>query len=343
MSEATMPAPPAPAVLMQIIASSWVTQLVGAFARYSLADKLADGPKTAEELAAGTNLHAPTLYRALRALAGVQVITQDADNRFGLTPVSELLRSDVPGSMRGLAILINHESHWNAWGKIDFSLETGLPAFDHIYGTDFFTHCLAHPDHLQVFNEAMTSLSGSNHAALVDAYDFSGIETLMDVGGCHGTLLGAILSRNPNMKGILFDLPHVVSGATPVLEKWGVTDRVQTCGGDFFEALGGPVDACILSTVIHDWDDERSLRILRNCHKAVRPGGKLLLSEIVIPEGGTPFPGKLSDINMLVMTPGGRERTEAEYRTLFAEAGFELTRIVPTASLMSVIEGVRRD
>lgn len=341
MSQPEIAAPPAPAVLMQLIASGWVCQLIGAFARHSLADKLADGPKTAEELAEGTNLHAPTLYRALRALAGVQVITQDDENRFGLTPVSELLRSDVPGSVRGLAVLMVHETHWRAWGELDFSLQTSKPAFDHVYGTDFFTHVQGQPEHSKIFNDAMTSLAGSNHAALVQAYNFEGIETLMDVGGGHGTLLGAILSRNPQLRGILFDLPHVVEGAPAVFEKWGVTDRVEAQGGDFFEVLPGPVDACILSTVIHDWDDERALRILRNCHKAIRPGGKLLLSELVIPEGGTPFPGKLSDINMLVMTPGGRERTEAEYRELFQRAGFELTRIVPTASLMSVVEAVR--
>ncbi|MBV9866355.1 MAG: methyltransferase domain-containing protein [Abitibacteriaceae bacterium] len=343
-SEAAPAAPPSvppPVVLLQMATGYWVTQSIAVAAQLSIADHIKETPKTAVELAEATGTHAPSLYRLLRFLASTGIFVEDENGRFALTPVAELLRSDVPGSMRDFTILMGHETHWNAWGNFMHSIQTGEPAFDNVFGMGFFEYCPLHPDASEVFNRAMTSLATQTHAAAAAAYDFSGINTLMDVGGGHGALLSSILKSNPHMRGIVFDLAHVVAGAPKTFEQWGVADRCRTEGGDFFEAMPAGADACILSMVIHDWSDDLSLKILQNCHRALPENGKLLLIETVVPEGNTPSASKGLDLNMLVMTNGGRERTAEEFDALFRKAGFELTRILPTQSPMSVIEGVK--
>ncbi|MGI8915131.1 MAG: methyltransferase [Chloroflexota bacterium] len=330
---------PAPVTLLQMMTGYWVSQSVYVAAKLGIADLVADGAKTSEELAQSTGAHAPSLYRLLRGLAGVGVFTDIGDGRFALTPLATLLRIDLPGSMRALAITYCEEQY-RAWGDLLHSVQTGETAFNHAFGTGFFEYVAQHPRSSAVFNDAMTSWSTQVAAAVVAASDFSGISRIVDVGGGHGTIIAAILQAQPAMRGVLFDLPHVVGGAKERLEAAGIADRCETVGGDFFEAVPSGGDAYVLAQILHDWDDARCMAILKQCHRAMTEQAKLLVVELVLPPGNDQFFGKLLDLHMLVMA-GGRERTADEYRLLFASAGFRLTSAVPTQAGASVIGGVR--
>lgn len=336
MSDTTPPGPPPPDVhLVQLIFGKWVSMAVAVAAKLRLADKLAAGPKTAVELADETLTHAPSLYRLLRALASVGVFTSDDAERFTLTPVGELLRTGVKGSMRGIADYCGADWSWKAWGSLLDSVKTGRTAFNEVFGEGAFDYLAKHPDDQAVFDEGMTGFSAAEADAVVMAYDFSRFGTLVDVGGGHGHLLGIILKATPTLRGVLFDAPHVVAGAK--LAEMGVADRCSTAGGNFFESVPVGGDAYIMKHIIHDWNDTDCGTILGNIRKVSRPGTKLLVVELVIPPGDAPHPGKLLDLEMLVVA-SGKERTEVEYGSLFAANGFRLTRIVPTQGPASVIE-----
>jgi hypothetical protein len=298
-----------------------------------------DGPKPCEELAQATGTHPQTLYRLLRALASVDVFHEGKDGRFGLTPLAEYLQSGVLGSLRAFAIM-QSELQYRAYGEVLHSVKTGETAFNLVCGQEVFPYLTQHPTAAAVFDEAMTGYTTQVAATVAAAYDFSQFGTLVDVGGGYGTLLTAILQAHPVPRGVLFDLPHVVEAARQRLGAAGLTERCAIQAGDFFEAVPPGGDAYLLKWIVHDWDDERSIILLKNCHRAMTMHSKLLVVEAVIPPGNTPFFHKWMDLTMLVMA-GGRERTEAEYRTLFEAAGFKLTQIIPTSSEMSVIEGVR--
>lgn len=328
-------APPPEVVLTQLIFGKWVSMAVSVAAKLRLADKLATGPKLIEELATETNTHAESLYRLLRALASVGVFASDDAGRFRLTPVGELLRTGVPGSMRGVADYCGAEWSWKAWGSLLGSVQTGRTAFNEVFGEGCFDYLAKHPGEQAVFDEGMTGFSGAEADAVAAAYDFSGIGTLVDVGGGHGHLLGTILKKSPQLRGVLFDAPHVVAGAN--LAGTGVADRCTTAGGNFFESVPAGGDAYIMKHIIHDWNDADCGRILGNIRAVSKPGTKLLVVEMVIPPGDAPHPGKLLDLEMLVVA-SGKERTEAEYAALFAAYGFRLTRVVPTRGPASVVE-----
>jgi hypothetical protein len=251
--------------------------------------------------------------------------------------MAECLRSDVPGSQRSLAIM-NGEEHYRSWGELLHSVQTGAPAFDHLYGMPVFDFLSRNPEQAAVFDEAMVGVHGRETAAMLDAYDFAGIGTLADVGGGNGSLLTAVLQKYPTMRGILFDLEGVAGRATANLRAAGLSDRCEVLSGSFFDSVPSGADAYLMRHIIHDWDDERATKILKNVHTAMRPDGKLLLVEGIIPPANEPAFGKLLDLTMLVI-PGGKERTEDEYRKLYAACGFDLTRVVPTAAEVSVIEG----
>lgn len=325
--------------LMQMVNGFWVSQMIGVAARLRIADLVADEPKSAAELAETTGTHALSLYRLLRSLASVGVFAEDEQGRFRLTPLAEGLRMDVPGSLRDWTIFFTSEYVWRPWGNLLYSVTTGETAFSQIYGTSNWEYRTHHPAANAVFNAAMTAMAAVRTAAVLAAYDFSGIDTLVDVGGGQGATIAAILRTNPTMQGVLFDLPHVVSGAGPLLESAGVAERCKIVGGDFFEAVPSGGDAYLLTKVIHDWDDTQATAILSSCRRAIRADGKLLVVDAVVPAGNNPHPGKLSDMNMLVINAGGRERTEAEFEALLKAAGFRLTRIVSTRGESSVIEG----
>jgi hypothetical protein len=333
-------APPA-VVLTQMLSAPLVTQALRVVAELGVADLLTKGARSVDELAAETGTHAPSLYRFMRALASCGVFAETGEARvFELTPMAELLRSDVEGSLRDLAIFMGADWHWQVWGDAVYSAQTGKVAWEHVHGTEVFPYFAEHAGAARVFDNAMTSLSKMVAKAVVAAYDFSSIGKLADIAGGHGSLLAAILRANPHMRGLLFDVPQVIAGARECLEAEGVSQRSELASGDFFESVPAGADAYLMKHIIHDWDDARALSILKNCYRAMPETGKLLLVEMVVPKGNEPHFGKIQDLEML-LSPGGLERTEAEFRALFDAAGFELTRIIPTASPMSVIEGVK--
>ena len=323
--------------MTRMITGAWISQMVHVAARLGIADRLAEGPKTVEELAQATETHARSLFRLLRALGSIGVFSEDAEGRFRTTPLGECLRSDVPGSQWAMALMMGEE-HFQCWGDLLESVRTGQPAFDRLYGKPIFEYLGEHPEQAKVFDAAMTSIHGRETQATLDAYDFSGIGVLADVGGGNATNLIAILDRYPDMRGVLFDLPHVVERARRNLEAAGVIDRCKPLGGSFFDAIPVQADAYFLRHIIHDWDDEKAGLILGNIRQAMPPGARLLVVEHVLPPGDEPSFGKLLDLNMLLL-PGGVERTEAEFRRLYENSGFRLTRIVPVEGDLSVIEG----
>ena len=323
----------------QMLTGYWISQAVYVAVKLGLADLLTDGPRTADDLASATQTRLRPLYRLLRALASVGVFAEDGQGRFSSTPLGECLRSDVPGSQRALA-LMNGEEHFHAWGNLLYSVQTGRPAFEKLYGLPVFDFLARHPDKAQVFDEAMVGVHGRETAAMLDAYDFTGVGMLADIGGGNGSVLTAILHKYPALRGILFDLPGVAERARAKVEAAGLADRCQVVGGSFFESVPPGADAYLLRHIIHDWDDEKATAILRNVQRAMGASGKLLVVESVIPSGNEPSFGKLLDLTMLVI-PGGEERTEEEYQKLYEAAGFHLTRIVRTKAEVSVIEGQR--
>ena len=316
-----------------------VSQAINAAATLGIADLLEDGEKSVDELAEAAGADAASLYRLLRALASVGVFAEQADDRFGLTPTAEYLRSDVPGSIRAWAMFIGRPPTWSAWAYLPDSIRTGEPAFPKLYGTSSWEYRASRPEESAIFDAAMTGLSAGAAEAVVRGYDFSGIGIVADVGGGQGELLAAVLAANPNLRGILFDQPHVVAGAKDLLERAGVADRCEVVGGSFFEAVPEGAYAYLLKSVIHDWDDAASIEILKKCRAATKNSGRLLLVERVVRPGNEPDPAKFSDLNMLVEL-GGRERTAEEFGRLYSEAGFRLTEAIPTGSPYHIIEGV---
>jgi hypothetical protein len=328
--------------MLQMISGFWVSRALYVAAKLGFADHLHDQARTAAELAAVTGTHAPSVYRVLRALASVGVFVEDEQGRFAVTPLGETLRSAVPGSQRAFAISELGGGHYTAWGDVLHSVQTGAIAFDHVFGTPVWDYYAAHPEEAQVFNDSMTGLTRMVEAAVVDAYDFAPFAKIVDVGGGHGGFLAAILRANPAATGVVFDAPQVIAGTSPHLVAAGVAERCTAVGGDFFQSVPPGGDLVTLKAIIHDWDDERSLAILKNCHQAMAPGATLIVVDTVIPPGNTPAMGKFIDLIMLVMT-GGRERTEEQFRNLLAAAGFTLTRVIPTRSPFSVVEAKRND
>jgi len=332
-------APPQFAML-QLITGFWVSRAIYVAAKLGLADLVKDSPKTADELARLTGTHPPSLYRALRALASVGVFTDDGQGRFAQTPLSETLRSDTPGSLRALAIVELGQEHYPAWGNLMHSVKTGEIAFDNLFKQNAWEYYAQNPEDASNFNESMRGLTEMVNVAVLEAYDFSGVDKLVDVAGGTGRLISSILSAHPRMRGVLFDLPHVIAEAGPLLDAAGVRGRCETSTGDFFRSVPEGGDAYVMKWIIHDWDDEKSTVILKNIHRAMDEKGKLLLIEMVVPEGNQPDLSKFLDLDMMVMT-GGRERTEAEFNSLLAASGFKLTRVIRTAYPVCVIEAVR--
>lgn len=333
------PAAPPQALIMQIACGAMMTQALGIAAKLGIADLLRDGPKFADEIALATGTHAPSIYRILRSLAGAGVFRETSPKTFSNTGLSDVLRSDFPGSLRSAAIFMAEPWHYNVWSDMLHSARTGETAWKKTYGEEVFDWFAKHPEEAEIFNNAMTDMSASVAPAVIEAYDFSGIETLADIAGGHGFLLSQILKANPAIKGILFDVEPVITGSDSLLESESVTDRIEKVSGDFFKEVPS-ADAYIMKHIIHDWDDERAVLIMRNIHSAVKGGGKLLLVEMVVPEDNAPHDSKLLDLEMLA-SPGGLERNADEYRQLFARSGFQLSRIIPTRSPFSIIEAVK--
>ena len=330
-------APPPDAILMQLLFGALMQKSICIAAKLRIADLLAEGPQTIAELAATTEAHEPSLYRLLRTLASVGIFSETSKQKFELTPVATLLRSDVPNSMRDFAIMMDEHWLWSAWGELMYSVRTGGIAHDKVQGMSSFEYFKQNAEAGQIFYRAMTNISQNVMPAIVEAYNFSDVHKLVDIAGGHGLLLARILKMNPHMNGILFDLPHVIDAAKELLNKEGVSTRVELASGDFFKTIPAGADAYMMKHIIHDWDDEQSIKILQNIRAAISEKGKVLIIEMVVPEDNQPSPAKALDLLMLVME-GGKERTASEYSNLLATSGFSLTRIVPTKSPYSIVE-----
>ncbi|MGH3787659.1 MAG: methyltransferase [Pseudonocardiaceae bacterium] len=331
--------PPAVTVL-QLTQGALVSQAIGVFARLGVADVLAAGPRDAQQIAELVGADGSALYRLLRALGDVKIVDELKNRHFALTPLGEVLRSDVPGSLRGWATMVGMPFHRYAWTDLYETIRTGESAFDRVHGTEVFDYLAEHPEDAEIFDAAMTSFSTSETASIVNAYDFARFNTVVDVGGGRGGLLSAILAANPTVQGVLFDLPTVVAGADDEIAGAEAVDRCKVVSGDFFDSVPEGGDAYLLSNVIHDWDDDRAVQILSRCRAAMADTACVLLAEFVLAEGASPSVAKLVDLEMLVMTAGGRQRTEAEYRALFGRAGLRLTRVVPGTGKVSLVEAV---
>lgn len=323
--------------MFHLLAGKWVTSALSTAARLGIADHLESGSKAALELAEKVAVKEDPLYRLLRALASVGVFHEGAGRVFSQTPLSDLLRTNAKPCLRNFAMLMGDPWHVNCWMELTWSVETGKPAPYKIYGVGGFQHFAEHPEEAVNFNNAMTDLSLGDGPAVAAAYDFSQFKHLVDVGGGMGALLAAILEKSPALKGTLFDMPYVVDQARKLPLLSSFASRCSFEGGSFFEAVPG-ADAYVMKYIIHDWDDAEAGVILKNCRKGIRAGGKLLVVDRVVGPANQPDLTKFMDLEMLVL-PGGRERSEPEWRDLFSANGFRLERIIQTPGPMCIMEG----
>jgi O-methyltransferase domain len=340
MSEATAArtgAPPPEAQIAEILLSQLTPRLVHLAARLKLPSHLAQGPRTAEELAPMTATFAPPLYRVMRTLAGLGFFAEDVEHRFALRPLGAALKSGTPS--HAAALTLGGEIVTRSLDQVLYSVQTGSTGFERSFGLPLFDWLTANPVQASLFNDTMVGFHGMEPPAIASAYDFSDFQTIADVGGSTGNLLATILSQHPGPHGILFDVPHVVRDAPTLIQQRGLEDRIRIEGGNFFESVPAGADAYILSHIIHDWSRDQCLIILGHCRRAMNSGGRLLLAEMVLPDGDAPYPGKLLDMVMLTVT-GGEERTASQYSALLDEAGFRMRRVVQTASLVSIVEAV---
>jgi O-methyltransferase domain/Dimerisation domain len=328
---------PPQAQLMQMAMGFMMSDLLGTAVKLGLADHLADGPKTAEELARPTGTHAPTLYRLLRTLSSHGLFAEDSERRFALTALSEPLRTGVPGSVKTSVQMITGDFFKGTFANLTHSVETGKTAFEKKFGANLFEYLSTRPEDALMFSDLMVRFHGPETAAVAAAYDFSGVGTIADVGGATGNMITTILAKNPAMTGLIYDLPHNEAVAAALVGSRGMSERVKFEVGNFFESVPAGYDAYLMSHIIHDWNEEQCLTILRNCRRAMGPKSRLLIVEFVLPTGNVFHPGKMTDMIMLTI-PGGEERTEQQYRELLAKAGFRLERVVRTESAASVVE-----
>ncbi len=332
-------------ILYQMAIGHYLSRALHLAAKLGIADLLMDGPRHHGELSEATGTHAPSLNRVMRLLASAGVFAEEENGNFALTPLGEHLRAGVPGSMRASVMLFAGVGIQDAWKDLEYCVQTGEPAFRRRGVADPFADLAQNPEQAAIFDEAMAAFTAQTAIAVAAAYDFSAFGTVVDVGGGSGALLIGILKANPKLRGIVFDLPRTAEGARNEIAAAGLASRCEVVGGDFFKEVPSGGDACMLKHVIHDWDDERAVAILKNCHRAMSPQGKLLIVEGVYPprieESDISRAAAANDVNMLVST-GGRQRSEAEFRSLYDAAGFKLTRIIPTMARVSVIEGVPR-
>jgi ubiquinone/menaquinone biosynthesis C-methylase UbiE len=330
---------PAHAQVIQMATAYWISRAIYVAAQLGIADLLKDGPRDAEGIAAATGTYAPAVGRVLRSLASVGIFNSDAQGRYCLTPLGAALQSDAPGAARSTVIALSGSFFWAAWGEVLHSVRTGETGIEKALGVSEYEYLAQHPEDASHFNAAMIGYHGEEPAAIVDAYDFSGSGTVVDVGGGSGNLLGRILAANPTARGVLFELPQVLFDARRNLEATGVAERCQFVGGDFLQAVPDGGDIYIVSHCIHNWDEASCVQILANCRRAMPPRGRLLIVEAVLKAGDEPDPAKILDLAMLLV-PGGQERTENEYRELLEKGAFRLTRVMPTRTSACVIEAI---
>ncbi len=334
------PEQPSPTVVLHDLLNGYIlTSALRTAAELGVADLLCDGPKELGVLAQALGAHPPSLYRLLRALASQGVFSEEEGQRFRLTPVSELLRSDTPQSLRHAVLMFCQDAFWQSCGRLTDAVRSGQPSFEQAVGAPLFEHFTRHPELAVLFDKGMVQYSRQEDGPIAACYDFSPFSRVVDVGGGLGGFLAEILLRTPSLQGVLVDLPHVLGGegrARPLVDA-GVAGRCQIVAQDFFQSVP-KADAYVFKRIIHDWNDEQCVALLRNCRQAMVGRGRVLAMDAVVPEGNTPHPSKVMDLLMMSMTEG-RERTLEEFRALFAAAGLRLTRTYPTPTPLSIIEG----
>jgi hypothetical protein len=334
----TKEANPSPPVLFQMATGYWVSQAIYVAAKLGIADLLKDGPQSCVTLATATGADTASLFRLMRALASAGIFSHVRRDCFALSRLAESLQTDIPGSLKTMVMTIG-EIHYQACGNLLHSIQTGSPAFNNVFGTSLFDYLQHNADAADTFNHGMTNLSSMLGYAVLMAYDFTGLSSIVDIGGGEGRLLRKILELNPDMRGAVLDMPANVETTNQDLDDQTCVGRCSYVAGDFFDSVPEGADAYLLCGVIHDWDDDRAVTILRNCRRAMAKNGRVLLVDMVVPDDDATCFSKLLDLNMLVMT-GGRERTKAEFCALLDAADYKLTRIVPTMAPQSVIEAV---
>jgi hypothetical protein len=339
MGQAATEAPPPQAVMMQLLFGKQLTYSLSGVARLGVADHMGAAARPVEEIAAKVGAHAPSLYRVMRLLASLGVFKEGPARHFALTPVGELLKTDAPGSLRYMAMMFGEEFSTRAYEHITECLRTGGDGVTAAFGNHIWEVLAERPEQCETFQRAMTNSTSGSAEAIVEAYDFSGIKRIADVGGGHGLLLASVLRRYPKVQGVLFDRPEVVSGV-PASAFAGCDGRIAIEAGSFFERVPDGCDAYILKGIIHDWSDEHCQTILGLMREKLPKAGRVLVCELVVSDEPGPSPAKMLDIEMLVMTVGGKERSAAEFAALFASSGFRLSRIVPTSRPVSVIEAL---
>ncbi|WP_458246956.1 methyltransferase [Streptomyces sp. MAI_2237] len=331
---------PPPFALLEMIMGSMVTQALRVTAELRVAEALADGPLSAEEIAGRVGAHPDALHRVLRLLAAQGVFSTGEDGRYALTALGDALRAEHPMTMRDIALLMGHPIHWEDWASFLETVVTGEPSLPKLRGMSAFEYLESNPDYGAVFINGMGNMSATETVPVVGAYDFSAFATVLDFCGGQGGLLAGILQQAPQTRGILYDPRVEGNGAAGFLAQQGVADRCTTVAGDLFGPVPGGADAYVLKHIVHDWPQEEALRILKNVRAAIKPGGKLLLVEMVVPEqGDEPHSGKLVDLWLMLLV-GGRERTATQYADLLSKAGFRLERVVETAAAVSIVEAV---
>lgn len=337
-SGAQQPATPTPAAqVMSIIMGKVASAAVSALAKLGVPDHLESGPKAAEELAELVHAKADRLRRLMRATEAMGVLAQTPDGKWAQTPMSDVLRTNSTRSLRDVAIFYADKWHSLGFGSLDETVRTGEPAMERLYSLPYFEFFHQNPEESEHFNRAMTSFSTMDAPAVAEAYDFSGIERLTDVAGGHGLLLTTILERYPTTTATLYEQPQVIRSVEGRLSP-KVADRIRLVEGDMFVSIPPGADAYIMKRILHDWPDEMCHKILAGCRAGIREGGKLIVVDAVIPAGNEFSPAKLMDLTMMLL--GGKERTQEEFRTLFAASGWKLSRVIRTASQLSVVEGV---
>jgi hypothetical protein len=337
MTRALDPTTTAAGRLMEMTVAHWGGELLLQAAEMGLADKFGDTARKADDLAREYQMQPRAFARYLRSLAGMGLLQSTGPGEYRLTELGEAMKTGAPGAARSAVIALIGGMVKPAWAVLDHALKTGEPAFEKAHGMGLFKYLEAYPGMAQLFSETMVGFHGREPPAVAEAYDFAGIGTLIDIGGASGNMLGHILSRHQGVRGVLYDLPHVVVDAPPLLDSFGVRDRVDIKSGSFFEGVPAGGDAYLMSHIIHDWDEQEIATILGHVRQAIRSDGRLLIVEMVLPEGDEPHLGKMLDM-MMLLVPGGEERTPSEYAELVGRSGFRLERVVPTASAVSIVE-----
>lgn len=330
---------PPPFAMMQMITGYWVSQIVAAVAQLDVADAIADGKNTVEAIAKNAKADPSAMARLLRTAASLGIVKRDAEGRFSTTPLGDTLRSGVPGSMRDMAVAETAPGHWLPWGKLADAVRTGERRTPSVLGKEIWDHYAANPDEGRAFDLAMSGFSSLLAPGIAGSIDVPAGARIADVGGSQGELLTALLGAHPGTTGVLLDLPPVIVRARERITKLGLADRVELVGGDFFASVPS-ADLYVMKHILHDWDDAQCTQLLTSCARAMKPGGRVLVIELVLPDTDQPGLPPLMDMNMLVMLPG-KERTQGEYAALFDAAGLKLTRAIATKTPFVVLEATK--